>query len=127
MKTMVDYAQKYEAKIGKEVQTEVRGQPNYNQERAGGSGPENNGPQIQDDRNFFQKLISSILGIFGIKTAGPENGSPERANDRGVGDRGPMPEGVVGPGGCKSQTECDAYCDKQEHKDECNKFTPPGQ
>ncbi|MDD4983896.1 MAG: hypothetical protein PHH82_03610 [Candidatus ainarchaeum sp.] len=30
LKTLVDYAQKYESKIGKEVQTEVKGQPNYN-------------------------------------------------------------------------------------------------
>lgn len=29
MKTLVDVAQKYEAKIGKEVQTEVKGKPNY--------------------------------------------------------------------------------------------------
>ncbi len=30
LKTLVDYAQKYEQKIGKGVQTEVRGQPDYN-------------------------------------------------------------------------------------------------
>lgn len=124
MKTMVDYAQKYEAKIGKEVQTEVRGQPNYNKERTGGSGPESNGPQIQDNRNFFQKLVSSILGIFGIKTENPQDNSGPSANIKGGGDRGSMPEGAVGPGGCKSQTECDAYCNKPEHREECSKFTP---
>lgn len=130
MKTLVDYAQKYEQKIGKEEQTEVRGQPNYNKEKTGGLGPENNdnqrGPDRgQDSRNFFQKLISSILGIFGIKTEGPENGPQERENGKGGGDRGSMPEGVVGPGGCKSQAECDAYCDKPENRDACSKFVPP--
>ncbi|MCL4365795.1 hypothetical protein M1437_01040 [Patescibacteria group bacterium] len=128
MKTVVDYAQKFEAFIPKEVQTEVRGQPNYN--KGGGGGPENNAgqennrPQIQDNRNFFQKLVSSILGIFGIKTGGPQDNSGPSANMKGGGDRGSMPSGAVGPGGCKSQAECDAYCDKQEHRDECSKFTP---
>lgn len=121
MKTLVDYAQKFEAKIGTQVQTEVRGQPNYNKENTGGLGPENNGgnnqPQIQDNRNFFQKLIGSILGIFGVKS-GPEDG-------KGGGVRGPMPEGAVGPGGCKSQSECDSYCNKPENRETCSKFTPP--
>lgn len=125
IKTMVDYAQKYEQKIGKEVQTEVRGQPNYNKGNTGGQG-ENNGDKVgPDTRNFFQKLISSILGIFGIKTEGPQNNSGPSANMKGGGDRGSMPEGAVGPGGCKSQAECDAYCDKQENRDTCSKFTPP--
>lgn len=134
MKTLVDYAQKFEAKIGTQVQTEVRGQPNYNKEKTGGVGPggddqrgpdqgSNRGP---DNRNFLQKLISSILGIFGIRTEGPQGGgSGPSANMKGGGDRGPMPQGVVGPGGCRSQSECDAYCDKPEHRDECSKFTPP--
>lgn len=129
MKTLVDYAQKYEAKIGKVVQTEVRGQPNYNKERTGGLGPNNGdrgGPERgPDNRNFLQKLISSILGIFGIKIESSQNNSGPSANMKGGGDRGPMPEGAVGPGGCKSQSECDAYCDKPEHRDECSKFTPP--
>ncbi|RJQ35770.1 leucine-rich repeat domain-containing protein [Candidatus Microgenomates bacterium] len=130
MKTMVDYGQKYEAKIGKEVQTEVRGQPNYNKEKTGGFGPENNtdeknnSSQIKDDRNFLQKLIGSILGIFGVKTESSENGLKERENGKGGGSREPMPEGAVGPGGCKSQAQCDKYCDKQEHRDECSKFAP---
>lgn len=113
MKTLVDYAQKYEAKIGKEVQTEVRGQPNYNK------GNQGNQPEIRkDDRNVFQKLIGAILGIFGIKISGPED-------EKGGGARGPMPEGTVGPGGCRSQSECDTYCDKPEHRDECSKFQSP--
>lgn len=121
MKTVVDYAQKYEAKIGKEVQTEVRGQPNYNKGNAGGLGPENNQGQIEDNRNFFQKLIGSILGIFGVRL---ENGQGRPEDGKGGGSRGPMPQGAVGPGGCKSQTECDSYCDKPEHRTECSKFTP---
>ncbi|MDD2823399.1 MAG: hypothetical protein PHQ59_04965 [Candidatus Daviesbacteria bacterium] len=123
MKTLVDYAQKFEAKIGKQVQTEVRGQPNYNKGEAGGLGSGDRNSEIKDDRNFFQKLISMILSFFGIRAESP-GGSSERVNDRGGGDRGPMPEGAVGPGGCKSQAECDKYCD--QHKDECSKFTPPG-
>ncbi len=35
LKTLVDVAQKYEKKIGKEVQTEVRGQPDYNKQDGG--------------------------------------------------------------------------------------------
>lgn len=31
----------------------------------------------------------------------------------------------TGPGGCKSQNECDAYCDKPENREECSKFAPP--
>ena len=135
MKTSVNYGQKYEKKIGKEVQTEVRGQPGYNKEKTGGAGP-NNGDERgsnqgldrgPDNRNFFQKLISSILGIFGIKTEGPQGNSGPSANMKGGGDRGPMLEGAVGPGGCKSQTECDAFCNKVENRDTCDKFTPPGE
>ncbi len=125
MKTLVDYAQKYEQKIGKEVQTEVRGQPNYNKEKTGGLGENNDDQRGPDNRNFFQKLISSMLGIFGIKTEDSENGPQERENGKGGGDRGSMPEGAVGPGGCKSQAECDAFCDKLENRETCAKFTPP--
>ena len=116
MKTLVDYAQKFEAKIGTQAQTEVRGQPNYGKGEKN-QGPGNNRQEFRDDRNILQKLISSILGIFGIKTEGPENG-------KGGGSRGPMPEGAVGPGGCKSQSECDAYCDKPDHRTECSNFQP---
>lgn len=122
MKTVVDYAQKYEAKIGKEVQTEVRGKPNYGKENNDFGGGSNSGFQRHDDRNFFQKLIGAIMGIFGRAPQGPENG-PE--DGKGGGSRGPMPEGAVGPGGCKSQVECDKYCNKPEHREECSKFTPP--
>ncbi|MCL4354490.1 hypothetical protein M1349_03405, partial [Patescibacteria group bacterium] len=78
----------------------------------------------QDDRNVFQKIVGFIMGIFG-KNPGAPSGSSQRENGQGGGSRGPMPEGAVGPGGCKSQSECDAYCDKPEHREECSKFTPP--
>ncbi len=119
MKTVVDYAQKYEAKIGKEVQTEVRGQPNYGKEINDFGGKAGK----KDTRNFFQKFIASILGIFGIKPKGPENDGGQIDSGRSGGSQGSMPAGAVGPGGCKSQSECDAYCDK--HREECSKFQPP--
>lgn len=134
MKTLVDYAQKYEEKIGKDVQTEVRGQPNYNKERTGNTGEEDERYQSsenrsvekrQDNRNLLQKLIGAILGIFGRRLEDPENGFGQPVDGRGGDSRDSMPEGAVGPGGCKSQAECDAYCDKPEHREECSKFTPP--
>ncbi|MHB9019954.1 MAG: hypothetical protein ACYC3G_03750, partial [Minisyncoccota bacterium] len=30
--------------------------------------------------------------------------------------------GMVGPGGCKGQIECDKYCGNQEHMEECMNF-----
>lgn len=53
---------------------------------------------------------------FGVGPGRPEDG-------RGGGSRGPMPEGAVGPG-CKSQAECDAYCDKPENRETCSKDFP---
>ncbi|TSC75727.1 MAG: hypothetical protein G01um101430_221 [Parcubacteria group bacterium Gr01-1014_30] len=34
-----------------------------------------------------------------------------------------IPSGFTGPGGCKSQEECMAYC--QQHPEECGQFQPP--
>lgn len=46
--------------------------------------------------------------------------------DKGQRDEGPMPgQDFVGPGGCKSETECKTYCSKPENMTECQKFTPP--
>lgn len=110
MKTLVDYAQKYEAKIGKEVQTEVRGQPNYNK----GTGNFNGGPDkkfsaasfLDMVRNFFAH-IPIIGGIFGKPSEG-----------------GPLQQSQRGPGDCKSKSECDLFCDKPENRAECLKFAP---
>ncbi|MBI4092402.1 MAG: carboxypeptidase regulatory-like domain-containing protein [Candidatus Kerfeldbacteria bacterium] len=39
---------------------------------------------------------------------------------------GPRPgDNFVGPGGCKSETECKTYCSKPENFSECSKFKPP--
>lgn len=76
-KTLINVNQKYERKIGKEVQTEVRGQPL--------------------NENIIMKIVNWIKRFF----AGPR----------------------VGPGGCRSQEECDAYCDNPEHQPECSQFT----
>src|SRR3989344_9551588 len=116
MKTLVDYAQKYEKKIGKDVQTEVRGQPNYGKGTSTDLGGENKSDKGGlDNRNFFEKIIGFIMNIFG-KRPGSENG-PVRNSQGGL-----LPQG--GPGGCKSRTECEAYCSKQEHQEECTKFAP---
>lgn len=79
LKTLVDVAQKYEKKIGKEVQTEIRGQPS--------------------SENIIMKILNWIKRFL----AGPR----------------------IGPGGCRSQAECDVYCDNPEHQPECSQFAPP--
>lgn len=128
MKTLVDYAQKYEEKIGTRVQTKVRGQPNYNAGTTGGFGPgnnagANNGPQMQDDRNILQKIVSFIFGLFGKNPPGP--GGEQFENRRSGSPGSSMPQGVVGPGGCRSRSECETYCSDPTHSEECTKFAPP--
>ena len=46
---------------------------------------------------------------------GPPEGLPEGSPE------GP-PEGFIGPGGCSSPEECEAYCSDPAHFDECSKF-----
>ncbi|MBI2315164.1 hypothetical protein HYU93_03885 [Candidatus Daviesbacteria bacterium] len=131
MKTLVDYAQKYEKKIGKEVQTEVRGKPNYqpgslssNRDRSG----------LIREPNIFQKLVIWAFSLFGKTPPGP-SGNSEPIDQREVMDQPPdgrskqemesLLKSGGGPGGCKSQSECQAYCSKPEHSEECSKFAPP--
>jgi hypothetical protein len=115
MKTLVDYAQKFEAKIGTQVQTEVRGQPNYNKGLEGnsGEGPKSGkdqenrkGPNIIEMIRGFFAHLPIIGGIFGKSTEGAPNMNQ------------------VGPGGCKSKEECDVFCSKSENRETCSKFTP---
>lgn len=120
MKTLIDYAQKYEKKIGKEVQTEVRGQPNYNRDKISNDQP-NDSPnassditQKSNDRNFITKVLNWLKSLFGRPPG--LNSNPGRTED---------PNKIrpdSGPGGCLSQAECDAYCDKPENQEECSKF-----
>ncbi|MBI2139036.1 hypothetical protein HYU13_05585 [Candidatus Woesearchaeota archaeon] len=148
--TLVDVAQKYERKIGKEVQAEVRGKPGYNKPDRGppeeciadgefigeekcralidktSKGPSANGDEEQlkeiDQRNFITKLIDWIKHLFGWTpkrsievTAGQSRQSEDRNQIR--------PQ--TGPGGCRSQAECDVFCSKPENQKECSKFAPP--
>lgn len=110
MKTLVDYAQKYEKKIGKDVQTEVRGQPNYNKD-VSGTGGSNRLTKGPESRNFLTKIFDWVRSLV--------DGLPLVGNYNRVGPQ-------AGPGGCKTQAACDAFCDKSENKGECAKFAPPG-
>lgn len=134
LETLVDYAQKYEKKIGKEVQTEVRGKPNYNKGLVGNgsSGPENG--QSFRQPNIFQRLVIWVFSLFG-KTPpqdsgdggpGAPGGSNERPSQQEREEKEALLKQGKGPGGCKSQAECQTYCSNPDHREECDKFGPPG-
>lgn len=126
MKTLVDYAQKYEAKIGKEVQTEVRGQPNY---QPGSLSARGNYPGPVKEPNVFQRLVMWVFSLF--RKAPPGAPGPDFQNDprgpqNGRDDENPNQiRSQAGPGGCRSQSECDVFCNKPENREACSKFTPP--
>ncbi|HRZ86033.1 MAG TPA: hypothetical protein P5277_04625 [Candidatus Paceibacterota bacterium] len=106
MKTLVDYAQKYEEKIGKVNQNEIRGQSNYNNDDNQNK-PNEFGNEMEykksDNRNFLIKFVYWIKGLFGK----PKDEQMNRINR---------------PGNCKSQAECDAFCQNPENNDICSKF-----
>jgi hypothetical protein len=119
MKTLVDYAQKFEAKIGKEVQTEVRGKPDYNK-----SPEQNAGGQSEDrdvHKNFIIRFINWMKSLFGY-FALPDDNNPATDRDRENPNETRLD---AGPGGCRTQTECDAYCNKPENRQECSNFKKP--
>ena len=122
LKTLVDVAQEYEKKIGKEVQTEVRGKPNYQ--------PSPVEEQVPDNRKFITKFIDWFKSLFKrsspSKFASPKENSEISSNEnnrRGESDSRPNLEtGELG--GCKSRVECEAYCSKPENREACSKFAP---
>ena len=67
LKTLVDVAQKYERKIGKEVQTEVRGKPNYNPNTNNVSAGIDNEQITPANKNFIKRFFSWIKNLFGKK------------------------------------------------------------
>lgn len=113
MKTLIDYGQKYEKKIGKETQTEVRGQANYQPADTRGA------VIAREEPGFFARLFGWIKRLFGLddrsEALGQYSQSEESTRIR--------PD--AGPEGCRSQAECDAVCAKPENKEACSKFTPP--
>lgn len=97
LKTLVDVAQKYERKIGKEVQTEVRGKPDY-QPIIDNRDEKQYEP---DNRNFFAKLINWIKNLFrGGSVALPnqeeEGGPPKECTINGK---------FIGEAQCKAMME----------------------
>ncbi len=122
LKTLVDVAQKYEKKIGKETQTEVRGQPNYQPYTGVESKPADSRDARQhnepNNQNFLARFIGLIKSFFGL--------TPDRSAIASDQSRQPEDASQVrrqaGPGGCKSQAECDAFCDKPENREACSKF-----
>lgn len=117
-----------ERKIGKDVQTEARGQPNYNREtRAGVIKPENGNilTKIWGTIGSFLARLPVIGGLVGgLKedegSFRQDGGEP--VNEDGAGP----PPGGAGPGGCKSREECESFCSKKENFETCSKFTPAG-
>lgn len=133
LKTLVDVAQKYEKKIGKEVQTEVRGKPNYQPGLLSSSGDR---PGPVREPNIFQRLVMWVFSLFGKTPPGPPGDSESRdqkglmdqpSDGRSKQEMESLLKSGGGPGGCKSQSECQAYCSKPEHSEECSKFAPPDQ
>ncbi|MBI2129312.1 hypothetical protein HYU07_03660 [Candidatus Woesearchaeota archaeon] len=96
LKTLVDVAQKYERKIGKEVQTEVRGQPNY-QPAASADHKQYKEP---DNRNFFARLIDWIKSLFRKESASPSN-----ATDSGPPKECTVNGKFIGEDNCKAMME----------------------
>lgn len=119
MSTVVDYAQKFEAKIGKEIQTEVRGKPDYDK------GPQQNVDNPAKDnnvnKNFIIRFIDWIKSLFS-HSATPTDNNPATAMDR---ENPNEIRSDAGPGGCRTQAECDAYCNKSENRQECSNFKEP--
>jgi len=133
LKTLVDVAQKYERKIGKEVQTEVRGKPNYQQDVSFEDSPAASADEKQDsidkkqykeldNRNFLTKLIDWIKSLFGRTLDRSDGAADQSRQSEDANQIRPQ----AGPGGCRSQAECDAVCSKPENKEACSKFAPPG-
>lgn len=102
-KTLVNVAQEYERKIGREQI--ARGEDSSPQKDAFSDFGS------KDAGNFFTQFIDLLKGfLFGGK---PGSKPPDLTR--------------CGPGGCKSETECQAYCTKPENIKECSKFAPPGE
>ncbi len=121
MKTLVDYAQKYEKKIGKETQTEVRGQTNYQpaDTRDSMQYTEPKETKEPENRNLFAKLIDWIKQVFSRASAKSKIAVERKSEDANK----IRPQ--AGPDSCKTQAECDIACAKPENKEACSKFAPP--
>lgn len=124
--TLVDYAQKYEQKIGKEVQTEVRGKPGYQRDADFENRPDDSMDESagikgekqynEPNRNFLAKFVYWIKNLFGLTSGDGVTSQSEGQNEIRPG---------AGPGGCRTQVECNAFCDKPENRESCSKFVQP--
>lgn len=127
LKTLIDYGQKYEEKIGKVVQG--GGPNNYKKDAFSGffNGEPNNKREsaIPDNRNFLAKFFSFLIGIFNRNTSTNVGVEPLQ-NGPVLRQNWSVPQGG-GPGGCKSFDECNTFCSKPENDAECSKFAPPGE
>lgn len=56
-----------------------------------------------------------------------DNGSNKPGAPGGQNQGPQVGKDFTGPGGCKSQTECDAFCGKPENQKTCMEFKPPEQ
>lgn len=119
--TLVNVAQKYEKKIGKDVYQESGNQersPEFNNQETNNVKSEKQSDSREG--NFFTKFVDAVRNLLSrVPILGDIVGT------KGGGQNGLVPGGV-GPGGCKSQSECEAFCSKPENNEICSKFTPPG-
>ena len=134
LKTLVDVAQKYERKIGKEVQTEVKGKPNYQPAAsiAGITDKQYKGQDIQykeqDNRNILTKLVDWIKNLFKKESVLPSDDSipliPSESKDDGkeksppgAPDSGPPKECTIN-GKFIGKDKCTAMMEKSSPKSE---------
>lgn len=132
LKTLTVHNIKAEKKIGKDRYTSPP--PDYSKQTQGSPASDRRnevaaGPVGQP--NILQKFIMWVFGLFGKtppQAPGGEGPRPEgRPPGGGPGNgsqNGPVLGPKGGPGGCKSQQECQAYCDAPGHQEECSKFAP---
>ncbi|MBI2074206.1 MAG: hypothetical protein HYT83_00035 [Candidatus Levybacteria bacterium] len=121
-KTLVNVAQTYEKKIGKEE--EDRGFDNYKKDAFSdlGEGSKENDEKSGEPNkggNFFANIFDSFKNLLSRlplvgNIIGGKLGSQARPDLR-----------QGGPGGCKSQAECESFCSKSENRETCSKFAPP--
>ena len=97
-------------------------------EKGSGQGPKGpNGPGGCKTQEECDAFCNNPANQEACMKFGEKNGMPPGSNQgSGPGAGGMMPpNGQTGPGGCKSEEECKAYC--QNNPQNCQQFMPPNQ
>jgi len=111
LKTLVDVAQKYERKIGKEVQMEVREKPDYQ--------PMASGDETPVQRNLFTKIIAWVKSLLKKEPTLPPYApeSKDGEEERTPSDGGPPDECIIN-GMFIGKEKCKAMMEKSSPKNE---------